>query len=482
MTQCVDNSFIHRGRSYVHVGKRHLSGSREAELHYFSDWGVVTYRSAAITTSTSTFLSVKSGKLHGRAVYDSVHAAGGPEAVRVAWKHFNAGHEHPDQNSFTFSPGGRRVITDGLYGPKMSYLNNVLLLAPGNDSACTRPWTGQLGDCDHWLRWLGDEDGRAHGEVLTAQLISGVVFVVGEAAGAYHRSLRLSSVRRSLLLLAPNLLLVVDDIRVLADSHVTHVSAFFNNHERRFTPARHPAVSGVEVTFDDGEVGGVIWRSAGGQSPVADIVPRNYSSSRGPLTTSNVNVTYALEGRHTRLVHVVYGARAVPTSLRVVGDRVVITTARDSYNVTVRTSVTGVSLPLCSVVTSRHDTVTFYVVKPQTGSLTNSSPKVGNSDVNSADIGPALQPQRPLYERQRWPRNPQSVLQAPQSPLVRPLHELQRPLRDPSVQSGHVPFMFYLACTAVVLAYCRRGYSHRYKFIACSLVMLSLISLSFYVH
>ncbi|KAI0219372.1 hypothetical protein LSAT2_029079 [Lamellibrachia satsuma] len=343
----------------------------EAELHYFSDWGVVTYRSGSITDSTSTFVSFKSGKLHGRAVYDSVHAAGGPDAVRAAWRHFNAGHEHPDQNSFTFSPAGRRLITDGLYGPKLTYLNNVLMLAPGDASACTRPWTGQLGDCDRWLRWTGAEDGRSHGQVVAAQTVHDVVFVAGEAVGAYHDSLLLSSVRRSLVLLKPDLLVVTDDLRLLPDSHVTHVSVFFNNHERPFRSAVHsmcrPPLSGVQMEFDDG-LYGVMWTSAAGQSPIADVMLRNYSSSRGLLHTSNVNVTYAMEGRHTRLIHVIYGPQATPTSLQVVGDTVRITTAQDTYNVTVQSDDT-VSSPLCSV-TSLHDTVTFYPSKnPRQGHL-----------------------------------------------------------------------------------------------------------------
>ena len=469
----------------------------EAELHYFSDWGVVTYRSGSITDSTSTFVSFKSGKLHGRAVYDSVHAAGGPDAVRTAWRHFNAGHEHPDQNSFTFSPAGRRLITDGLYGPKLTYLNNVLMLAPGDASACTRPWTGQLGDCDRWLRWTGAEDGRSHGQVVAAQTVHDVVFVAGEAVGAYHDSLLLSSVRRSLVLLKPDLLVVTDDIRLLPGSHVTHVSVFFNNHERPFRSAVHsmfrPPLSGVQMVFDDG-LYGVMWTSAAGQSPPADVMLRNYSSSRGLLHTSNVNVTYAMEGRHTRLVHVIYGPQAKPTSLHVVGDTVRITTAQDTYNVTVQSNDT-VSSPLCSV-TSLHDTVTFYPSKPQTGPSTDPHTRPSSDDTHyhmnnthsrwAHETRPPHEPQSPLHEPQSPLHEPQSPLYEPQSPLHEPqysLHEQQHPLHERSDQSGHMSFVLWsLGGTVVTVVYCKCRFSPKHKVFLYSLVFLSLFSLSLYIH
>ena len=382
---------------------------RNAELHYFGDWGVVTYRSGAITDFNATFLSFKSGKLHGRAVYDHVHSAGDAKAVREKWHHFNPGHEHPDQNSFTFSPAGRRLITDGLYGPKLTYLNNVLMLAPGNASECTRPWTGQLGDCYHWLRWLKPNVGRSHGRVVTTQLLNEVVFVAGEAVGAYHGSLRLRSVYRSLVLLKSDLLVVIDDVHLLPDSQTTHVSAFFNNHERRFTVATHaksqPTRHGVEMLFDDG-IYGIVWISAGGQSPAANITVENYKSSRGQLHTSNVNVTYTLEGRHTRLVHVMYGPNTEPASFRLTRDSVLITTEHDSYNITVKSDDSDVESPLCFVASTLHDTVQFYHSEPRTGSFTLNQRTNSNNDDkenlrNNIMHGGDHDPQHPLHEPDR---------------------------------------------------------------------------------
>ena len=379
---------------------------RNPELHYFADWGVVTYRSGSITDANATFLAFKSSKLHGRAVYDHVHAAGDPEAVRAKWLHFNPGHEHPDQNSFTFSPAGRRLVTDGLYGPKLTYLNNVLMFSPGNASECTRPWTGQLGDCYHWLRWMKPYVGRSHGRVFATQLLNNVVFIAGEAVGAYHGSLRLRSVYRSLVLLKSDLLVVIDDVHLMPDSQTTHVSAFFNNHERGFTVATHaksrPTRSGVEMLFDDG-IYGITWTSAGGQSPAANITAVEYKSSRGQLHTSNVNVTYTLEGRHTRLVQIMYGPNTEPTSFRLERDSILITTEHDCYNITVQSNDTDVALPLCSVTSTLHDTVTFYHSEPHTGSFTFKQRTNTNSDdkgypKNNVSRGGEHDPQHPLHK------------------------------------------------------------------------------------
>ena len=402
-------------------------------MHYFGDWGVVTYRSGSITDATSTFLSFKSGKLYGRTVYEYVHSTEDSKDVPEKWRHFNPGHEHPDQNSFTFSPVGRRLITDGLYGPKLTYLNNVLMFSPGNTSECTRPWNGQLGDCYEWLRWKKPDEGRSHGRVVTTQLLNRVVFIAGEAVGAYHDSLRLRSVYRSLVLLKSDLLVVIDDVHLMPDSQMTHVSAVFNNHERRFTVATRaksqPTRSGVEMLFDDG-IYGITWTSAGGHSPAANITVVNYESGRGQLHTSNVNVTYALEGRHTRLMHVMYGPNTEPTTFRLVRDSVLITTEQDSYNIVVQSDDTDVASPLCSVTSSLHDTVIFYHSEPHTGSFTF-PPSTENNDDDLHHLNKSVQ-----RGRTHVPRN---ELHGPEHPHPEPNH----PQHEPHLSLGsHRPPQF----------------------------------------
>lgn len=53
----------------------------------------------------------------------------------------NAGHEHPDQGSFTFLPGGVPLFTDAYYGKKVTRYHNTILFgssktAAGSNSEC----------------------------------------------------------------------------------------------------------------------------------------------------------------------------------------------------------------------------------------------------------------------------------------------------------------------------------------------------------
>ena len=100
------------------------------QLHVFDDWGVVTYGGGSLGKGREkiTFLSLKSSVLHGRTIngivrhkqYDWISG----------WRNFNPGHEHPDQGSFVFVPYGVPFITEALYGPKYTWLNNALLFGP----------------------------------------------------------------------------------------------------------------------------------------------------------------------------------------------------------------------------------------------------------------------------------------------------------------------------------------------------------------
>ena len=469
-------------------------------MHYFSDWGVVTYRSGSITDATSTFLSFKPGKLHGRAVYDHVHSTGGAKSVQKKWDRFNPGHEHPDQNSFTFSPAGRRLVTDGLYGPKLTYINNVLMFSPGNASECSQPWTGQLGDCDNWLRWMTPHEGRSHGRVDTTQLLNKVVFIAGEAVGAYHGSLRLRSVYRNIVLVKSDLLVVIDDVHLMPDSQMTHVSAFFNNHERRFTIATRaksrPTRSGVEMLFDDG-IYGIMWTSAGGQSPAANITVVDYKSSRGQLHTSNVNVTYTLEGRHTRLVHVMYGPNTEPTSFRLDRDSVLITTEQDSYNIVVQSNDTNVASPLCSVTSTLHDTVTFYHSEPHTGSFTFPHSTENNTDdiqhpANTVQRGSAHGQQSEPNHSQHPQPEPNHSQPEPNHPHDEPLlsrgsqhprrfskyrqDDLDGPKRPPQERSVMNAKILFLLCsllgTYILVSRCTSCHFTRYTILFYSIVFI----------
>ena len=166
-------------------------------VHIFHDWGVAAYGGGHPTSdSGATFLAFKSGALNGEAVAEMVEHGvtkeryGGEEPVfRFAggWWNFNAGHEHPDQNSFVFAPNGRLVVSDTLYAPKLSSLNSVLMFQPGGGGgggACEQPWEGQVGECGKWLGYEVTPVPR--GRIVSVTEARDMVHMVGEAAGAYR--------------------------------------------------------------------------------------------------------------------------------------------------------------------------------------------------------------------------------------------------------------------------------------------------------
>ena len=274
-------------------------GDRRNHLHVFDDWGVVVYGGGGTYRgSDSTFLSFKSGKINGRGINDLVHTN---RSWLEGWKSFNAGHEHPDQNSFTFFPSGRPLITDGLYSMKFSSLNNVLLFAPSNESKCSKPWAGQRGDCAKWLRWK--LHGDANGEVVTATDKNGVIHTSGEAVEAYAPSLGVKSVYRNLILLNPALLVVFDYVESTDKSLLTHVSAMFNNIRERFTMLR--SRSGAKVNLA-GQQYQVMWKTIDDVIPSAKLTLMKYKSQDNIRTSSNINITIPFHRRRAYLAVILY--------------------------------------------------------------------------------------------------------------------------------------------------------------------------------
>ena len=157
--------------------------ARNSSLHIFSDWGVVTYGGGQEFQNGNTFLSFKSGAIHGEAVADIVDYNLHSSFIN-GWSNFNPGHEHPDQNSFVFAPNGRYFITEALYSVKYTYLNNVLTFAPMH-SNCNQPWEGQAGECSKWLAYKTQPVSR--GRIATVSSSSdGFVFMAGDAVNAYR--------------------------------------------------------------------------------------------------------------------------------------------------------------------------------------------------------------------------------------------------------------------------------------------------------
>lgn len=278
-----------------------------SQLHYFEDWGVVTYGSALPADTNRTFLSFKSGKLGGRAIYDIVHRNKYKEWVK-GWRNFNAGHEHPDQNSFTFAPNGVPFITEALYGPKYTLLNNVVLFGSSVSDSCFKPWAGQVTEsCDSkWLKYKVGLAADTQGRVEVAMQRQGMVFIRGEGHSAYDPELKIRSFQRNLLLLHPQLLLLVDHIHLQTDSPTRAMSAFFHNTDLPFQGTNVDGVHGAFVTHGE-EKYQMFWMDDTGYSNKEMLGYWNYP--RGyPYNGSNyVNVTTPLRYPHTRVAYIFFG-------------------------------------------------------------------------------------------------------------------------------------------------------------------------------
>ncbi|KAM9307810.1 dermatan-sulfate epimerase-like protein [Gastrophryne carolinensis] len=286
------------------------------KMHVFPNWGVVTYGAGLPSSQTNTFLSFKSGKLGGRAVYDIVHSQ--PYSWVDGWRSFNPGHEHPDQNSFTFAPNGQVFVSEALYGPKFSHLNNILVFAPSPTSQCNTPWEGQLGECSQWLKWTVNASGDAAGDIITASQQGEAVFISGEAAGAYSSSMKLKSVYRGLLLCNHQTLLVLDHIEKEADSPLSFVSAFFHNLDIdfKYVPFRFlNKFNGAMMDIWDAHYK-MFWTDASGNSPVAKIQEAEQTAEFKKRWTQFVNVTFPITQKISRIAYIFHGPYVNVSNLR----------------------------------------------------------------------------------------------------------------------------------------------------------------------
>ena len=85
-----------------------------ASLHHFHDWGVATYGGGLVAWN-STYLSFKAGRVHGRVLNMLANdkVAGIVETMGFTGRlgfgqtgNLRSGHEHPDQGSLVYNPGG----------------------------------------------------------------------------------------------------------------------------------------------------------------------------------------------------------------------------------------------------------------------------------------------------------------------------------------------------------------------------------------
>ncbi|KAJ8010024.1 hypothetical protein DPEC_G00070670 [Dallia pectoralis] len=300
----------------AHLTPQPPDGFGKARMHIFSNWGVVTYGAGLPSCQSNTFVSFKSGKLGGRAVYDIIHAK--PYSWLDGWNSFNPGHEHPDQNSFTFAPNGQVFVSEALYGPKYSYLNNVLVFAPSPSSQCNFPWEGQLGECGKWLHWTDQGVGDTAGEVVAASSHRDTMFVSGEASSAYSPAMRLKSVYRALVLLNSQTLLVLDHVEKWDDSPVTSQSAFFHNLDIDFKYVPYKFMdkyNGALMDVWDAHYK-MFWFDSLGLSPDTRIQEAEQAAEFKKRWTQYVNVTFPMRGAVSRVAYVMHGPYVKVSSCR----------------------------------------------------------------------------------------------------------------------------------------------------------------------
>ncbi|XP_053343783.1 dermatan-sulfate epimerase [Clarias gariepinus] len=290
-------------------------------LHYFEDWGVVTYGGGLPAETNHSFLSFKSGKLGGRTIFDIVHQRRYSDWIK-GWKNFNSGHEHPDQNSFTFAPRGFPFITEALYGPKYTLLNNAVLFAPSADGACFSPWEGQVTEaCDSkWSKYKTGPAADCEGRVEAALERQGVVFIRGEGRAAYSPSLRIKNLQRNLVLLQPDLLLLLDHVHLDSESPAHSISAFFHNIDLPFQrTVAEDGVHGASVQHGQ-DAYTMLWRDDTGYSGKADTAYWGYPQGYPYNGTHYVNVTMPLRFPHTRIAYVFFGPDVDVLGLSLRGD------------------------------------------------------------------------------------------------------------------------------------------------------------------
>ena len=218
--------------------KTPLEGEKKrSQLFRYSNAGMAVYNGGR--DEGETFVSFKSGPLHGRAVYTAINEQTFPWLT--SWNSVNPGHEHPDANSFVFYPRGKPFITENFYTSKYSFLNNVLTFGPSPLHSDFPPHSGQLGEAKIWLefrhKYLSTSTEpiyRAWSEVICAVEDNGIVIFSGEAVHAYSDLLKLRSVYRVLILLNPNILLVVDHVELIVNSSLKFTNAYFNNIDTAF--------------------------------------------------------------------------------------------------------------------------------------------------------------------------------------------------------------------------------------------------------
>ena len=329
--------------------KSPLEGKRKrSRLFRYSNAGMAVYNGGR--DDGETFVSFKSGPLHGRAVYSAINDQTFPWLTR--WESVNPGHEHPDANSFVFYPRGQPFITENFYTSKYSFLNNVLTFGPSALHSDYPPHSGQLGESKIWLKFRHNYNYssnssepiyKAWSEVICAEEENGIAIFSGEAVHAYNDLLNLRSVYRVLILLNPNILLVVDHIELGANSSLKFTNAYFNNIDTAFEVLqpkgwRYP--NAILKGEESSEIRWISWPHPPNHAKTGVFETREFHNN--PYHMNYVNISVPLADI-TRVAYLFSSPEAIVDNLsfsNVTGDGVSVTvrTSNGTYTAMVATN------------------------------------------------------------------------------------------------------------------------------------------------
>lgn len=159
-------------------------------LHHFEDMDIVSARSD--WSGGESLVVLKCGPFLGhKAVEEFSYDPGG-------------GHVHPDANHFVVFGAGEWLLCDDGYRSKWTGQHNTLLV----------DGRGQLGEGAKWFQGSQPLAVKACPRVIRAESTPTLDHIVSDAAQAYPADLGIERFERHLLFVKPDILLVIDDIRL----------------------------------------------------------------------------------------------------------------------------------------------------------------------------------------------------------------------------------------------------------------------------
>lgn len=161
----------------------------------FPDLGLLAMRSA--WDANAVTMAFKSGAPNGIKAWHTGRALN----RRRAWRTLNAGHDHPDANSFIIISGDDYIAVDDGYAKEKRTRNHSTLLVDGRGQYAEGSYNAFRGLDETWSARL--EATSEHHNVVYAR---------GEAARAYDRDLQLRQFSREMLFLEGDAVVLRDTI------------------------------------------------------------------------------------------------------------------------------------------------------------------------------------------------------------------------------------------------------------------------------